>query len=359
MSQPMSATARPSGDQDLGSGPSYASRKSSSSGPRALLHALGRSRILQLVLKRLLTAIPTLIGASALTFLFVDLLPGNSAEAILGTSATPQQIDALASELKLHAPLYERYWHWLSGIVTGDLGTSYVNSQPVTEIIGSRLPVTLELSILSFIVSLAIAVPVGILAARRPDGVFDRISMLISSVGLSTAQYVLAVVLVLIFAVNLAVLPAIGWVPLSTSVGQNLKFLILPVASLALPFVCLNSRVLRSDLVDQMATQDYIVAARAKGAPASRILLVHALRNSLFGLITISGLNLGALFGVTVLVEQIFSLPGVGRELLRAITTQDIPVVGALVLLFSVTVVLANLLADVLYMVLDPRVRND
>lgn len=326
---------------------------------RILVLGWGNSRMARLVLKRVLTAIPTLWGATALTYLFIDLIPGNSAEAILGTGATPEQIRRLTSELKLNAPLYERYWHWLSGVLTGDLGQSYVNGQPVAEIIGRGIPVTLELGLLSFFVSLGIAVPVGVFAARRPEGIFDRVSMLLSSVGLSTAQYVLAVILVLIFAVKLGALPAIGWVPLSQSVGENLKFLILPVLSLALPFACLNSRVLRADLVDQVSSQEYVVAARAKGAPSWRVLLVHAFRNSLFGLITISGLNLGALFGQTVLVEQIFSLPGVGRQLLQAISTQDVPVVTDLVLLFSVTVVVANLLADLLYVTLDPRIRNE
>jgi peptide/nickel transport system permease protein len=213
------------------------------------------------------------------------------------------------------------------------------------------------LVLLAFAFSLGLAIPVALLAAYRPNGVFDRLSMIVSVGGLSVANYVLALVLVLLFAVRLAVLPAIGFVPLSESVGGNLKSLVLPVTAVALPLFCMYARFLRSDLVDQMQGQDYIVTAQAKGIGPWQVLVRHALRNSSFGLITVVGLNLTTVIGVTVIIEQIFALPGLGQLMLQAINARDVAVVQACVLVFALVTVVANLLADLLYAVLDPRIR--
>lgn len=311
----------------------------------------------RLVGKRLLLAVPILLGVSILTFWVLDLIPGNAAQQLLGAEATPEQIATLEQRLGLDQPPVQRYLGWLGDAVTGDLGSSLVSSQPVTGLLGERLAVTGELVGLAFLVSLGLAVPVALLAAYRPGRMFDRVSMVISITGLSVANYVLALLLVLLFAVQLTVLPAIGYVPLSESVAGNLRGMVLPTVSIAFPLFCFYTRFLRGDLVDQLHGEDYITTARAKGIGPWQVLLRHAFRNSAFGLITVVGLNLGTLIGGTVIIEQIFALPGMGQLLLQAINTRDFVVVQGCVVVFATVAVLANLVADLLYAVLDPRIR--
>jgi peptide/nickel transport system permease protein len=315
------------------------------------------SPALRLVGRRLLSAIPVLWGVTFLTFLVMNLLPGDAAQQLLGANATPAEVRALEIKLHLNEPFWVRYWHWLSSTLTGHLGDSLTSSQSVTSILGQRLPVSVELLAYAFVLSIGVAVPVAVLAARRPGGLVDRLSMLISMAGLSIAPFVLALLLVLVFAVELRVLPAIGFISVSQSVGGNIRSLTLPALSIGFPLACVYTRLLRSDLVEQMQSEDYVVTARAKGVPPWQVLVRHALRNSLFGLVTLIGLNLGTLIGALVIIEPIFSLPGVGQVLFQSINDRDILVVEAVVLLFAFVVVIANMLTDLLYAVLDPRIR--
>jgi peptide/nickel transport system permease protein len=311
----------------------------------------------RLVVKRLLLAIPIVLGVSILTFWVLNLIPGSAAQQLLGPEATPEQVRALELQLGLDRPAVLRYLDWLGGAVTGDLGSSIVSNQSVTGLLGERLAVSGELVGLAFLISLGLAIPTALLAAYRPGRLFDRISMVVSITGLSVANYVLALLLVLVFAVEMAVLPAIGFVPISEGLGENLRSLVLPAAAIAFPLFCFYTRFLRGDLVDQMQGEDYVTTARAKGIGPWQVLLRHAFRNSAFGLITVVGLNLGTLIGGTVIVEQIFALPGIGQLMLQAINTRDFVVVQACVVVFALVAVLANLLADLLYAVLDPRIR--
>jgi peptide/nickel transport system permease protein len=315
------------------------------------------SPMLRFVVRRLLAAIPVLFGVTLLTFVVMNSLPGDAAQELLGAQATPAEVHQLSLKLGLDKPFLTRYGDWLHGLVTGHLGHSLSSGQSVTSILGSDLPITFELILYAFLLSLLIAVPVAILSARRPGGIFDRISMVFSMSGLSIAPYVLALLLVWVFAVKLNVLPAIGWVPPDQGLGQNIRSLTLPAISIAVPLMCFYTRLLRADLLEQIYREDYVVTARAKGAGPWAVLMRHTLRNSVFGLITVIALNLGTLLGVTVIVEDIFGLPGIGHELLSAISNRDVPVVEGAVLVFAVIVVLANLLADLLYSALDPRVR--
>jgi peptide/nickel transport system permease protein len=310
------------------------------------------------VVKRLLMAIPIMLGVTILTFWVLSLIPGNAAQQILGIEATPEDIAALEEELGLNESGPVRYLEWLQGAVTGDLGQSIVSGQQVSDILADRLPVTAELVALAFVVSLVLAIPVALLAAHKPGGVMDRISMVVSTTGLSVANYVLALILVLVFAVNLGWLPAIGYVPLSEGLWANLEPMILPSAAIGIPLFCFYTRFLRGDLVDQMQQEEYITTARAKGVGSWSVLIRHAFRNSSFGLITVVGLNLGALIGGTVIIEQIFALPGIGQMMLQAINTRDIVVVQAAVVIFALVAVVANLVVDLLYVALDPRIRH-
>jgi peptide/nickel transport system permease protein len=331
-------------------------------GRRALTRrsrAASRSPILRLIGRRLLAAIPVLWGVTLVTFVVVNVLPGDAASTLLGAGATEQQVDSLRQRLGLDEPFLERYVTWLGDVVTGDLGRSYASDQSVWSILGERLPVTLELLAFAFLISLGFTIPVALLAARRPGGVGDRVSMIVSMVGLSVANYVLALVLVYVFAVELNWLPAIGFVTPGESVVDNIRSLILPAVSIGFPLFCFYTRLLRADILEQMQAEDYVVTAKAKGVGPWRVLTRHALPNSLFGLITIVALNIGTLIGAGVIIEQIFSLPGIGSTLLAAINNRDVFVIQAVVLVLATVVVLANLAADILYAVLDPRIRYE
>ena len=315
------------------------------------------SPALRLVGRRLLAAIPVLWGVTLLTFIVVEALPGSAAQQLLGPNATPDQVAQLEEQLGTNRPMIERYVDWLGGVVTGDLGSSLSDQRSVTSVIGSALGVSTELVLLALFVSLALTVPVALLAARRPGGVMDRVSMAVSMVGLSVANYVLALILVLVFAVLLGWLPAIGYVPLSEGLWANLEPMILPSAAIGLPLFCFYARFLRGDLVDQMQQEEYVTTARAKGIGSWQVLLRHAFRNSSFGLITVVGLNLGALIGGTVIIEQIFSAPGVGGYLVTAITNKDLPVIQGVVVMFVLAFAIINIAVDIMYGWLNPKVQ--
>lgn len=309
------------------------------------------------LLRRIGAGLLVLWGTTFLTYLGIGVLPGNAATQMLGPSAAPGQIAALTSQLHLNEPVIVQYWDWLTSALRGNLGTSLTTGKTVTGIIASGLPVTLELALVSFVLALAVAVALAVLAALRPDGIVDRLITGLSLAGLSAAPYILGLLLVLVFAVKVRAFPAIGWVPLTANPRENVSCMVLPCVALGLPFACIYVRVLRGDLVAQLS-QPYVDTARAKGALRLRVLIRHALRNSAFTLVTVAGVNLGMLFGSTVIVEQMFALPGLGRLLLSSINDQDTPVVAGLVLIFAAAVVIASLLTDVLYSVLDPRIRR-
>jgi peptide/nickel transport system permease protein len=318
---------------------------------------VARVPAVRIIARRLVAAILVLWGVTLLTFIVMNSLPGDAGQELLGANATPAEVHQLDVKLGLTRPFLTRYGDWLHGVVTGNLGNSLSSGQHVSTILGQDLPVTFELVAFAFLLSLVLAVPLALLAARRPNGIVDRLTMILSMAGLSVANYVLALVLVYVFAVKLAVLPAIGFVAIGDSFSQNIRSLTLPAVSIGFPLLCFYTRLLRADLLEQMRSEDYVITARAKGIGPWRVLVRHALRNSLIGLLTIVALNLGTLLGATVITEQIFALPGIGQGLLQAISNRDVPVVEATVLVFAVVVVLANLFADILYSVLDPRIR--
>ena len=322
-------------------------------GGAPLHRRLARSPALRVAGRRLLIAIPVLWGVTFLTFVVLNALPGDAASALLGANATPQEVRALSIKLHLNDPFFVRYWHWLSGALHGDLGTSLYYNQPVTSILWQRLPITIELVVYALVITFVVSVPLAILSARRPRGGTDRASMALSMGGLSIAPYVLALLLILVFAVKLQWFPA-----LAQGTGGNIRDLTLPAITLAVPLIGFYTRFLRADLLEQMQSEDYTVTALAKGLSRWHVLTRHALRNSAIGLVTVIGLNLATLIGATVIVEQIFGLSGIGFQLLKAINNRDVPLVEGIVLVFATIVVLASLGTDLLYDVLDPRIRH-
>lgn len=312
---------------------------------------------LRLIGRRALVAIPVLWGVTFLTFIVMNALPGDAATELVGADATPAELAAVKARLGLDHSVWMRYGHWLGQLVLhANLGTSLDGGQSVGGIIGSRFPLTLELVAYAFVLSLAFSVPIALLAARKPGGIADRTSMVISMAGLSVAPFVLALVLILVFSVDYNIFPAIY--PTSNQGFFNTLYdLLVPAVAFAFPLFCFYTRFLRAELLEQMLREEYIVAARAKGISEGRLLLRHALRNSLFGFLTIIGLNVGTLIAGTVIVEAIFSIPGLGEELLTAIANRDLPVVEGIVLIYACFAVFANLFTDVLYAVADPRIR--
>jgi peptide/nickel transport system permease protein len=310
-----------------------------------------------LIARKLAGLIPVLLAVSALTFLLLNLLPGDPAFAILGPSATHDAVIKLHHQLGLDQPMVVRYGHWLAHVLTGNLGRSYLSSQPVLSAIKERLPVTVELVLLSQFVALLFAVPLGILAGRRPNGILDRVSTGGAFGFLAVPNFVLGVVLVYLFAVRYHLFPATGYTPLTKDPFQNLRSVVLPVITLAMAEIAAYLRLLRSDVITTLQ-EDYIVMAKAKGLPDRRIMLRHALRPSLFSLVTVAGLNFGRLIGGTFIVEIIFQQPGIGLLSIQSIYGRDYVVVQGTVLLIAVAYVLANFVVDVAYGLIDPRVRH-
>jgi peptide/nickel transport system permease protein len=314
------------------------------------------SPALRLVGRRLVTAIPVLLGVTFLTFVVMNLIPGNPAQLILGINATPEAIAKVDAKLGLNHPFWDRYWTWLDGLLHGNLGIAYSNQQSVNSDLAQHLPTTCYLLLYTLVVSLGLGIAVAMLAAHKPNGIADRISLAVSMLGLSVAPYVLALVLIYVFAVKVQWFPAI-----SNNLGGNpvtaIRALTLPAASIGFPLFAVYTRLLRADIVEQMQREDYIVTAKAKGVKPWRVLTVHATRNSLFTLITLVALNLGTLIGAVAIIEPIFSLPGIGAELISAIQINDLPLVEGIVVVFALVTVAGNLLADLMYVVLDPRIR--
>jgi peptide/nickel transport system permease protein len=319
----------------------------------ALLRRLASSPSLRVAGRRLLIAIPVLWGVTLLTFIVENALPGDAAEALLGANATPAEIKALSIKLHLNEPILVRYWHWLWAALHGNLGYSLYSGQSVASIIAQRLPVTVDLVLYALVLSLVISIPLALLCARKPGGVIDRVIMALCMAGLSIAPIVLALLLLQVFSGYLhGLLPA-----LANGSGNNLRDLTMPALTLALPLSAFYVRFLRADLIEQMS-EDYAVTALAKGLSRWRVLTRHALRNSFIGLLTVIGLNLATLISVTVIAENIFGLDGIGNELLQAIQHRDVPLLEGIVLVFASFVVIINLITDLLYGVLDPRIRH-
>jgi peptide/nickel transport system permease protein len=299
-----------------------------------------------------------LFAVSVLTFLLTSLLPGSPVNDILGPRATDPVLAAqVRHDLHLNDPLPVRYEHWLGGVLHGNFGRAYNDNEKVTDIIRQRLPVTLELLIAAQLLSLAVAVPLALISAYRAGSRLDRTITATSFGALSIPDFVIAIVLVFVFAVRLHWLPATGYTHLTDSVTGNLRSIALPTITLALPLSAVYTRLLRSDLIATLQ-EEHILMARAEGLPPRRILFRHALRPSSFSLLTVLGINTGALIGGAVIVEYLFALPGMGSRLVDAIGRREYIIVQGLVLVIAVGYVVANFLVDLLYGVLDPRVRH-
>lgn len=302
------------------------------------------------LLRRVLLTIPVLIGVATLVFSLIHLVPGDPVQAMLGESASPQDVAQLRTKLGLDRPLYQQYIAFATGIVHGDLGTSLRTNQPVTTVIFERMPATMELALAAMLVATAISLPLGIIAAVRKGTLVDHAATTIALLGISMPTFWLGPLLAIVFSIWL------GWFPVS---GRGtMANMVLPAITLGAPLAAILARMTRASVLEELR-ELYVTAARARGVSEARAVLAHAFRNSLIPIVTVIGLQFGSVLTGAVITETIFAWPGVGRLLVQSISARDYPAVQGCILLIAITYVSMNLIIDVLYGFLDPRIRYE
>ena len=307
------------------------------------------------LIRRLLLTLPILFIVSVVCFSLINLIPGDPATVILGPEASEQAKEQMREQLGLNKPIVVQYVDWLGGVLHGDLGKSLVDGTPVSQLILQRLPVTLELALGTFLVSLTIAVIAGIVSAYRRGTWVDYVSTGFALGGVSIPHFWLGMMFIIIFAVYLGWLPASGYVPFFEDPAANIAVMILPVLATGLRESAELMRMLRSSLLEELGS-DYVRTAFSKGLSRRVVVIRHAVRNALIPFVTASGLQIAALLGGLVVTEQVFQLPGVGRLIVESILERDYTVVQGAVLTVTVIVILINVLVDLLYAVIDPRI---
>jgi peptide/nickel transport system permease protein len=309
------------------------------------------------LLKRLIIAALTLVLASMVVFAVMEVLPGDPARLMLGLNASADQVELLRNQMGLNAPVALRYLHWAGGLVSLDFGRSYTYSVPVIDLVRERIAVSLPLALIALALSTVIAIPVGVFSASRQGQAGDTLAMGAAQLGVAVPNFWFALMLIYLFAVWLRLVPAGGFPGWSAGIWTALKSLLLPAIALALPQAAILARVARSALIEVL-NEDYIRTARAKGLPYRAVLWRHALRNAMIPVLTILGLQFAFLLAGTIIIENVFYLPGLGRLIFQAITQRDLIVVESIVMLLVAAVILINLIVDFSYAIVDPRLRG-
>lgn len=308
------------------------------------------------ILKRILALIPIMFIVGLFVFFIIHLIPGNPAAMMLGPEATPEEIDAFSRIMGLDRPIPIQFVEWISNVVRGDFGTSlFFQGQPVTRVVFEHFKVTLTLTFLGIILAIIFGIITGVIAAINHNNLLDRTIMVITSAGVSIPNFWLGLMLVLFFSIRLSILPPAGFKPLSAGIGESLRYLILPAITLAFGQTSLIARMTRSNMLEVLRS-DYVRTAKAKGLSELMVNYKHALKNVLIPVITIIGLSFANLMGGAVVTEQIFNIPGVGRLLIKSVFTRDYPVIEGIVLYIAAMWVIINLVTDVLYVIIDPRI---
>jgi peptide/nickel transport system permease protein len=316
-----------------------------------------RGSLLTFVARRLLVTVPLLVLISLAVFSLVLLVPGNPAQTLAGgVNASPAEVARIQAALHLNQPFVVQYWHWLTGVLHGSLGTSLFKHQTVAGAIGARLPITLSVATGGMVVAILLGLPAGVAAALRPRSWIDRTTTVLSSAGVAVPDFWLAMLLVVVLAVNLHLLAPLGYVTFSQSPGQWALHLIMPWLALGIGGAATIARQTRGSMLEVL-DQDYVRTARAKGLSPARVVLKHAGKNALSPVATVLGIQFGYLIGGTFIIEQIFSLPGLGTYMLEAISNKDLPAIQGVALTTAVIFVFINLVVDVLYGLLNPKVR--
>ncbi|HLQ62233.1 MAG TPA: ABC transporter permease [Candidatus Acidoferrales bacterium] len=312
----------------------------------------------QYLVRRLLLMVPVAFLVSVAVFALIHLTPGDPAQIILGEEATPESVAALRRDLGLDRPLYEQYTIWIGRAARGDLGRSVRTSQPVLQAIGERLPATFELGLAALLWSLLVAIPLGTLAALRRGSALDWFATGFTVAGVSVPNFFIGILLILFFALVLRALPPGGYAPLLDSPLENLRRLVLPAITLGTVGAAINMRFTRSSMIEVLR-QDYIRTARAKGASWLRVVNGHALKNALIPVVTVVGIQIGAIIEGALVTETVFSWPGVGKLAVDSIFGRDYTIIQGIVLIAALSYMLANLLVDLTYAWLDPRIAYD
>ncbi len=305
--------------------------------------------MIKYIIRRMASIIPVIIGITVLIYFVMSFSPGDPATMMLGSAATPEAIDQLRSELGLDKPVLVQYLNYMKSLVKGDMGRSYITNNTVVSEIISRLPVTLKLAVLSIGLAVIIAIPIGIICGVKPNTLMDGLSMIFTLIGVSMPAFWLSLIMILIFSVSLKWLPAGG--------SDTMKHFILPAVTLSFGSMAIIARTMRSSLLE-VIRQDYITTAKAKGVPKKMITRKHALNNALIPTVTVIGLEMGTNLGGAVLTETVFAMPGLGRLIVDSIKNQDTPLVLGGLITFAVFFSLVNLVVDILYAFIDPRIKS-
>ena len=309
--------------------------------------------------RRLIRAVLTVWAVATLVFLLMHALPGDVVLVLLDTvGAGSPAAEKMREFLGLDRPLHVQYFDWLGDILRGDMGNSLLGGYPVWDLVKSRIPVTVELAALTILLGLSIAIPLGIVAAARNGSWIDLLAMQFGQLGISIPNFWIATILILVVAARLQWLPPSGYKPISDGLGTNLLHMVMPSLSLALPLAAVMTRVVRSAVLEVL-NRDYMRVAHAKGLHPQQVLWRHGLRNAAIPIVTVIGLELGYLLGGTVLIEEMFFVPGLGQLTVRALLNRDLPVLQGVLLLYSTAFVLVNLVVDLLYGQIDPRIRYE
>ncbi len=312
--------------------------------------------MLAFIVRRLIATIPVMLVVAVFVFLMLRLTPSDPAAIIAGDTATAEQINDIRAKLGLNEPILTQFFIWFSKILRGDFGESFFFKKTVAELISDRIEPTLSLSFFTIIVAVLIAVPLGVLAAKKHGSAVDRIVMGFSVLGFSVPVFVIGYSMIYLFASELRWFPTTGYKRVADGIGPWLHYLVLPTLTLSVVYIALIARMTRTSMLEVLS-EDYVRTARAKGQIERKVLFRHALRNAAVPIVTVIGLGIALLIGGVVVTESVFSIPGLGRLTVEAVLARDFPVIQAVILMFSFVYVLINLLVDLLYSLLDPRIR--
>jgi peptide/nickel transport system permease protein len=312
--------------------------------------------MLRYIAQRILAAVPVMAFVALFVFLLLRLSPGDPAAIIAGDAATPEQLELIRDRLGLNDPLFTQFFNWIGQLLRGDFGTSILSGTPVIDMIASRLEPTVSLALTTITLSILIAVPLGVVAAWKHDTLIDRAVMAISVLGFSLPVFVIAYVIIQIFAMDLGWLPVQGFRSIFDGVGPFAERIAMPTFTLTLLYIALIARITRTSMLEVLG-EDYVRTARAKGLREGRVLMRHALRNCAVPIVTVIGIGFALIISGVVVTESVFNLPGIGRLTVDAVLARDYPVIQAVILLASLVYVVINLLIDIAYVLLDPRIR--
>lgn len=308
--------------------------------------------------KKIVTMIVTLLVVSLLVFFSFEFIKGDPAVSILGTSATPERVEALREEMGLNRPLPIRYLEWIGGFLTGDMGTSYSYNMPVEDILAEKFPITLVLTLISFVMVVLISIPVGIYSAKHEGGTVDRIIYFVNQFIMSVPPFFAGIIITVLFGMTFRLFTPGGFVSYKQSIPGFLGYLVFPALAIALPKAAMSVKLLRSSLIEQ-ARLDYARTAYSRGNSTKGVLYKHVLKNAMIPVITFFGMALADIFTGSIIIEQVFGIPGLGRILLTSISNRDYPVVQAIIVWMAFIIVIINMCVDIIYHYVDPRISMD